>query len=132
MIKGSCLCGGIGYRISGPLSGALNCHCSRCRKAHGAAFRSRASVQAADFAFVKGEDLLTFYESSPGTHRGFCRICGSPILSRFDADASQFGLPLGPLDDDPGVRPAMNVHVASKAPWFEISDDLPSFPDIPD
>lgn len=49
MIHGSCLCGGIKYRITGPLTGARNCHCSMCRKAQGAAFRSRASVKAADF-----------------------------------------------------------------------------------
>jgi len=40
MLRGSCLCGGVRYEIAGPLSGALNCHCSMCRKAHGAAFRT--------------------------------------------------------------------------------------------
>jgi hypothetical protein len=29
-------------------------------------------------------------------------------------------LPLGALDDDPGIRPQMNVYVASKAQWFTI------------
>ncbi len=132
MIRGNCLCGGVAYEISGPLKDVLNCHCAMCRKAQGAAFRTRAGVNAADFRFVRGETLLTFYESSPGNHRGFCRRCGSPILSRFDDDPTQFGLPLGALDDDPGVRPAFHVHVASKAPWFEITDDLPQFPDRPD
>jgi hypothetical protein len=131
MIRGSCLCGDVKYEISGSLKGALNCHCSMCRKARGSAFRARARVRAADFSFVCGENLVTFYESSPGNHRGFCSRCGSPIISRYDADRSQFGLPLGPLDDDPGVRPAFHVHTASKAPWFDISDDLPQFPILP-
>jgi hypothetical protein len=124
-IKGSCLCGGVRYEISGALTGALNCHCSMCRKAHGAAFRSRAGVATADFSWIAGESLVTFYESSPGTHRGFCSVCGSPVLSRFDADPTRYGLPLGLLDDDPRLRPAMHVHVASKAPWHTITDDLP-------
>jgi hypothetical protein len=81
MIRGSCLCGGVRYEITGALRGALNCHCSMCRKAHGAAFRSRASVRASDFRWTQGAELVTFYESSPGTHRGFCRVCGSPLLS---------------------------------------------------
>jgi hypothetical protein len=132
MIRGSCLCGGVRYRISGPLFDALNCHCSMCRKAQGAAFRSRARVKAADFAWVSGEELVNFYQSSPGNHRGFCRVCGSPILSKFDADSSYYSLPLGPLDDDPGVRPALHVHVASKAPWFTITDDAPQLPDGPE
>jgi hypothetical protein len=50
-----------------------------CRKVHGAAFRSRATVKAADFEWVQGEEAVTFYESSPGNRRGFCRVCGSPI-----------------------------------------------------
>ena len=83
MLRGSCLCGGVRYEITGPLSSALNCHCSMCRKAHGAAFRSRARVRATDFRWVQGEELVTYYESSPGNHRGFCRACGSPLLSRF-------------------------------------------------
>ena len=131
MIRGSCLCGGVRYQITGALSRALNCHCSMCRKAQGAAFRSRASVRAAEFEWVQGEDLVTFYESSPGNHRGFCRVCGSPIVSKFDAHTSYYGLPLGALDDDPGVRPQLHVHVASKAPWFTITDDFPQFPDGP-
>jgi hypothetical protein len=131
MLRGSCLCGGVRYEITGPLSGALNCHCSMCRKAHGAAFRSRARVRAADFRWVQGEDLVSYYESSPGNRRGFCRVCGSPLLSRFDRDPSFYGLPLGALDDDPGVTPKLHVFVAHKAPWFEITDALPQFSEFP-
>ena len=131
MLHGSCLCGEVRYEISSTLSRALICHCSMCRKAQGAAFRSRARVRAADFRWVAGEALVTYYESSPGNHRGFCRVCGSPLLSRFDHDPSNHGLPLGALDDDPGVKPAFHVYVADKASWFDITDDLPQFPALP-
>jgi len=131
MIHGSCLCRGVKYRIDGRLSDARYCHCSMCRKAHGSAFRARASVKSADFAFVTGEELVTFYESSPGTRRGFCRVCGSPIVSKFAAHPEYYGLPLGALDDDPGIRATSHVHVASKAPWFTITDDLRQLPEGP-
>jgi hypothetical protein len=124
MIRGSCLCGGVKFRINGTLSLARHCHCSMCRKAQGAAFRTRASANAVEFEWVQGESLVTFYESSPGNHRGFCGVCGSPIVTKFD-NAAYYGVPLGALDDDPGVRPELHVHVASKAPWFTITDDLP-------
>src|SRR5437868_11978071 len=104
MIRGSCLCGGVKFQINGTLTQARNCHCSMCRKAQGAAFRSRASATALDFEWVEGEDLVTFYESSPGNFRGFCRVCGSPIVSKF-AGASYYGVPLGTLDDDPVFDP---------------------------
>jgi hypothetical protein len=94
----------------------------------GAAFRSRATLKAADFEWVQGERCVTFYESSPGNHWGFCRVCGSPIVSKFDARPNYLGLPLGALDDDPGIGPKVRMYVASKAPWFTITDDLPPIP----
>lgn len=95
-LRGSCLCGGVRYEISGPLRGVLNCHCSMCRKAHGAAFRTRASVQAADFRWVLGEDLVTYYESSPGNHRGFCRSCTYSSRTRRRGTTSPTSCPASP------------------------------------
>jgi len=31
------------------------------------------------------------------------------------------------LDGDPGIRATSHVHVATKAPWFTITDDLPQY-----
>jgi hypothetical protein len=31
------------------------------------------------------------------------------------------------LVDAPAIRPAAHIFVSSKAPWFEITDDLPQF-----
>ena len=136
-IRGSCLCGGVKYEITGPLGTAANCHCSMCRKQHGAAFRSRSGVDASQFRWVEGEELVTFYQSSPDTHRGFCKVCGSPVANRIEATAvsgggaARMGVQLGGLDDDPGVAPALHVFVADKAPWFTITDDLPQFAQFP-
>jgi hypothetical protein len=129
-IRGSCLCGGVKFAITGPLLRVLNCHCSRCRKQHGAAFRSRARVRVDDFKWVQGEELVRYYESSPGFQRGFCSRCGSPIVNR-PQSVPEFGVPLGLLDDDPQLRPQCHAFVGSKAPWFEITDDLPQYADYP-
>jgi hypothetical protein len=86
---------------------------------------------------MQGEDLVTFYESSPAVFRGFRRVYGSAIINKFNAGSplaqrdpnapSRYGIALATLDDDPGVRPLAHVFVASKAPWFTITDDLPQF-----
>jgi len=140
-IRGSCLCGGVKFEIAGRLGPPSNCHCSKCRKQHGAAFRSRARVRRVDFTWVRGEKLVTFYESTPGSFRGFCRVCGSPVINKFDerslsakfrpAAVSEYGIALATLDDDPGVRPGSHIFVASKAAWFEITDGLPQYADYP-
>ena len=125
MLRGSCLCGGIRYEIDGPLSNPLHCHCSMCRKATGAAFRTRAGVAASSFRFTAGEALLARYASSEFETRTFCSVCGSTLVTFSSANPNELGLPLGTLDDDPRVRAERHVFVASKAPWYEISDDLP-------
>src|SRR5258708_22510535 len=141
VIHGSCLCGGVKSEIIGPLLRPLNCHCSLCRKQQGAAFRSRARVRRLDFKWIQGEELVTYYESTPGYRRGFCRVCGSPILNRAEPNyrlvASHpqtldgFGIALGALDDDPGARPVCHVFVGSKASWLEITDYLPRYDELP-
>jgi hypothetical protein len=131
-INGSCLCGQIRYRINGPLTGVLNCHCSMCRKAHGAAFRTRAAVKTEDFEWLAGKHLLTRYQSSPGEHRTFCSVCGSNLVTIFDSNPQWLGFPLGTLDDDPGVKPEFHVFVGSKAPWHDITDELPQWSEFPE
>ncbi len=136
-IRGSCLCGGITFEITGPLLRPLNCHCEQCRKQHGAAFRSRVRVRIDDFEWLQGEELVKYYESSPDFRRGFCGNCGTPVVNRpgpnykliahTPSAASELGVPLGILDDDPGVRPESHIFVREKAPWFEIADDLPQY-----
>jgi hypothetical protein len=123
-VRGSCLCGGVKLEIIGPLMRVLNCHCSKCRQQHGAAFRSRARVRIEDFKLLQGEELVRFYQSSPGFYRGFCGACGSPLITK--SSHPEFGVPLGILDDDPNVRPTLHCFVASKAPWFDITDNSSS------
>jgi hypothetical protein len=124
-VRGSCLCGGIEFEADAVWF-MLNCHCSRCRKAHGTPFSTFAFVRQAEFRWIKGRDLIAGYESSPGFHRDFCRVCASraPHLAE---DSATWGVPAGLLDGDPGVRPALHISVASKASWWEILDDLPQF-----
>lgn len=132
MLRGSCLCAGIRYEITSDLQLPLHCHCSMCRKATGAAFRSRASVPTAAFRWVAGERLLARYESSPGQVRTFCRVCGSTLVTIFPNSPEELGLAMGTLDDDPGVRPQFHVYVGSKAAWYDISDPLPQFATTPE
>ena len=117
---GSCLCGEVPFEIDGPLMRSSHCHCRQCQKAHGAPFRTRARVAAADFRFLAGEELVSFYESTPGTHRGFCKVCGAPVLVKFDEHSRS-------AQTDPGVRPDAHAFIIDKAPWFAVTDDLPQY-----
>ena len=128
-IRGSCLCGQVRYELNGGIELINNCHCTMCRKAHGAAFGSFLHAASTGFRWTAGEDLVARYESSPGNVRAFCRVCGSnmPVLE----GGGGVNIPAGTLDDDPGVRPMVHIFVASKAPWFDIEDALPQFEEFP-
>ena len=132
LLKGSCLCGGITYEIHAPLSDVINCHCSMCRKAQGSAFRTRVSVNVSDFKFLSGEELLTFYESSPGERRSFCSICGATIITKFDQFPDVYGFALGTLDTDPEIKIERHIFTKYKAPWFEITDNIPQIEELTD
>ena len=130
MIRASCLCGDVRFEISGALSGGSHCHCSMCRKAHGAAFGSFLHSDAGGFRWTAGQEQVENYPSSPGNVRAFCKVCGSnlPVL---EDEGTHVIIPAGSLDDDPRVRPVVHIHVASKAPWYEIGDGLPRFAEFP-
>lgn len=121
------MCGWIAYEIEGELGPIFNCHCSRCRRWHGAAFRTRASVRREQFRWVRGRSHVSAYQSSDNVTRMFCSQCGSPLISVYKDRPDVIGLPLGGLEQDPGRRPEAHIFVGSKSPWYSISDDLPRY-----
>ena len=123
-IQGACLCGTVRYEIDGPFSMMMSCHCSMCRKHHGAPFATFAAAPLEGFRWICGEDAVHHYASSAKGKRPFCSVCGSvaPMLM------TEMGLavvPAGTLEGDPGIRPQGHLFVGSKAPWHTISDLLP-------
>jgi hypothetical protein len=125
LVTGRCLCGGIVIEAE-RIALMRHCHCSMCRKETGSAFGTLAVVQPKDFRFVRGEDLVQFYTYPPDGRRAFCRVCGSKAPLRLLNDTI-VAVPAGLLDDDPVVRPVLHQFAGSKAPWWEISDELPRF-----
>ena len=57
MLRGSCLCGGVRFEITGRVSGIGQCHCSLCRKASGTASNAVLLTSTRSFRWVRGEDL---------------------------------------------------------------------------
>jgi hypothetical protein len=127
MITGSCLCGGVRYVVDAPFSDVTHCHCNMCQKMHGAAFGTYGETRRDGFRWTDGGDLIGVYASSPGVERRFCRRCGSTLHFQFDLEPDLCYVTLGSVDGDPGARPKSHIFAGSKAPWHEITDDLPQF-----
>lgn len=129
---GSCLCGDVAYEIRGTPLRMYHCHCWRCRRARSAAHTTNLFAKLDDFAFTRGEDLIVEYKVPEARYFAvaFCRRCGgeTPRISR---ERGTVNVPAGTLDTDPGIRPQANIYVGSKAPWIEITDDLPRYAEAP-
>ncbi len=130
-MSGGCLCGAVRYVLLGAVRSVEHCHCSMCRRVHGAFFLSAALVDSDRLRIERGADKLTTFVSSEGLRRQFCRTCGCPLfLLQVDApDVMYFAAATLDGGKHPGHPKDMECHiyVGSKAQWEVIADDLPKF-----
>ena len=127
-LKGSCLCGAIAYEADSLTPHMGHCHCSMCRKFHGAAFATFGEVPSSQFRWTRGEDQLKTYTAPNGTQRMFCPHCGSSLtFAPANHDGSLVEFALGTLDTPCPQKPDAHIFTAFKADWSTISDGLPVF-----
>jgi hypothetical protein len=124
---GSCLCGGIQFRIASEIAPIEICHCQQCRKAQGGAFATNSPIKSDAFELIRGGDLLAQFESSPGKQRVFCKRCASPIFSSRTAVPGVLRIRVGLIDGTVAARLSAHAHVASQCNWWPITDSLPQF-----
>ena len=127
MIIGQCECGRIHYEVDADITDFSHCHCSQCRRLHGAAYATFAGVSRDKFRYVSGEADLKIYASSETSDRVFCAECGSNILVDFKPEPETLYLCMGTVDDNPACPPGYHQFVGSKAAWHEITDDLKQY-----
>jgi hypothetical protein len=130
-IFGQCLCGSVQYAVDSAFEYALHCHCSNCRRATGAAFKSLAGLPRSGLKLVRGADNLLIFGDKDAAHDSHCAKCGSLLFSTVRGGAYAH-VAMGTLVDEPGIKPSMHICVGSKAEWYEITDDLPQFAALPD
>ena len=123
MLRGTCECGAVGYTVEDAFLYAANCHCSNCRAATGSAFKPFAGIEREKLVVIKGGDRLLVWGNADANHTR-CGACGGFLFSVVGA---RVHVSLGSLVDSPSIRPTHHIFVGSKAPWFEITDDLPQF-----
>ena len=126
--QGSCLCNKIRFEVDEFIPNTGNCHCSMCRKFHGAAFATLAEAWRKHFRWLSGEDSLKAYTASNGTTRLFCNHCGSSLMfSSPNADPDLVEMSLGCFDDEVPIKPDAHIYLGSGASWAHPDDDLPHY-----
>jgi hypothetical protein len=126
--RGQCLCGGIQFKVDMIGEKMGHCHCSMCRKFHGAAFATFGEVLLKDFHWLQGEDLLQIYKAENGTKRKFCSRCGSSLIFESAGEEhSVIEFALASLDDEPKLNPDAHIYLSTRVDWVELNDGLPKY-----
>jgi hypothetical protein len=127
-LVGRCGCGTSRYRVADAFLYAANCHCSRCRAATGSAFKPFAGIEREKLEVTDGLEALLVV-GSEDLNDTRCGRCGSLLFSVV-REGGYVHVAMGSLVDAPSVRLSEHIFVGSKAPWFDITDDLPQFEEL--
>ena len=106
-VTGGCLCGRVRFVASGEPYRVGLCHCTDCRKHHGAVFHASA-IYPLNAVTVTGE-THHFRE------RHFCPICGSSVYSR---SGDEIEVNLGSLDPPNQFVPTYELWTIRRESWL--------------
>jgi len=124
--SGSCACGKMRFELTDRPVIMRHCHCSRCRQARGSAHATNVAYKIEALRYTAGEELLVDFDLPGAKFFGtsFCAECGG-AMPRRSPGRGWVVVPVGVLDTDPEIHPMAHQFVASKAPWFDITDGVP-------
>ena len=129
-LRGACLCGSVSFEIAPPYRWFAHCHCSMCRKHHGALFSTGLGVKREHFRWLSGAEDVVHYRASAAFERPFCRRCGATVPGESGLK-DVLHVPAGLIEGDIGESPRAHIFVASKAACLTLSDNLPQFAAYP-
>jgi hypothetical protein len=122
---GACLCGEVRFSARLPSLFCGHCHCSICRRHHGAGFVTWFAVPSARFSIEAGEGSLKRFDSSEHGWRTFCGHCGSSLFCESTHHPDQVDIVLANMLDPIDRPPQAHVYYDDRADWVTVEDGLP-------
>lgn len=127
--NGECLCGAVRFEAAPPTRWCLHCHCTLCRKAHGAPLVTWFGIGKEQLQITKGDGDIRWRNSSDHGRRAFCGRCGTQIFFVSSKWPGQIDVVRALVDGPIDRAPSAHVHVSSKVDWLEIEDGLDRYPE---
>ena len=127
VVNGTCLCGAVHFQADLPSKRCAHCHCSMCRKAHGAGYVTWVGFESDHFRLITGDHHLSWFESSNGARRGFCSDCGSTMLFEAERWPGETHVALACIDDPIDRKPQANSFFDAHVDWMPIDEALKVF-----
>ena len=124
-VPGSCFCGAVRFEVTLPTLVCVHCHCSMCRRVHGAAYVTWFTLPKTQCRVTAGEGELTRHQSSDHGVRSFCLRCGSGLFFESSQRADQVDIPLANMAAAIDRTPQFHIFFDDRAEWIDVSDSLP-------
>lgn len=126
--SGSCLCGAVVFVATLPSRWVAHCHCTRCQRAHGAAFVTWAGFVESDVVIADEQAQLRWHPGIEGGRRAFCGCCGSPMFFQSPRWPGEIHVARALFVDPLDREAQLHVHYQSHVPWVACADSLPRKP----
>jgi hypothetical protein len=128
-IGGACLCGAVQFEIVPPTLACGHCHCTMCRRSHGAGYVTWIILPTRQLRISAGEEHLSRYASSDHGGRRFCSVCGSSLFGDSSRTPDLSYVVLANLQGEIDRAPEFHSCFPDRAPWIDVTDDLPRLED---
>ena len=119
---GRCDCGGVRYRIDGPVRNIIECHCEPCRRISG--HHLAATAVANGHLHLESQETLAWYQRTPTVRYGFCSACSSTLFWRADDKADWTSVFAGTLDGPTGLVATEAICASEAGDYYHIDPDL--------
>lgn len=123
--RGRCACSATEYALRGVPKFSYFCQCSQCQKATGTGHAALMMVRTEDLV-IHGP--IRFFDrhadSGNVVSRGFCSVCGTPMVLKGSGYPHLRFLPVGSLDDPALFQPTRVLWHSAAQPWDPIGDGL--------
>ncbi len=123
--SGACLCDAVCFEIRLPALFCAHCHCSLCRRAHGAGYVTWIGVLTHSFRLLAGQDHLVRYRSSEHGTRSFCKTCGSTLFFTSAHHPDRIDVVLANVKAGADLQPQFHAYFDDRASWVRVDDGLP-------
>ena len=122
-VKGSCLCGGVEFEVTGEFEPRSFCHCTSCKRLSGGAGTANARARSDEIEIVKGRELLRTYTPEGGSAKTFCSVCGSNLFGGGWPEREYCSVRLPAIDSPFHGKPTQHIFTRSVAAWETLPED---------
>ncbi len=124
-VPGSCLCGAVRFEIELPTRACVHCHCSMCRRGHGAGYVTWFVVPRERFRLKSEPGVLRQYTSSDHGMRSFCGTCGSSLFCESSRHPDDIDIVLANMQAPIDLEPQLHVYYSDRIDWMPVDEALP-------